>query len=178
MRSRCAVDTSINGAFFLDQNSYNVSSRVISAFDPTHFVMVGSVQLDNLTGDAFDLIRWGHDGLGFRTAKDFWGNGSGRVVLLRGSFVLPPSSAPNPVPSISALFPASVVSPGSNTWVTITGSNFVPGSIALWSGPARTTGLDSQERLLVPIPADDLVTSRRETLRLNNPAASRRNSTD
>ena len=172
-----AVDTSINGAFFLDQNSYNVSSRVISAFDPTHFVMVGSVQLDNLTGDAFDLIRWGHDGLGFRTAKDFWGNGSGRVVLLRGSFVLPPSSAPNPVPSISALFPASVVSPGSNTWVTITGSNFVPGSIALWSGSARTTVFVNSGQLRVAIPAADLVTSRTANLRVNNPAPAGGNST-
>jgi trimeric autotransporter adhesin len=165
-----AVDTSTNGAFFLDQNSYNVSSRVISAFDPTHFVMVGSVQLDNLTGDAFDLIRWGRDGLGFRTTKDFWGNGSGRVVLLRGSFVLPPSSAPNPVPSISALFPASVVSPGSNTWITISGSNFVPGSIALWSGSARTTVFVNSGQLRVAIPAADLVTPRTANLRVNNPA--------
>jgi hypothetical protein len=164
------VDTSINGAFFLDRNSYNVTSRVISAFDPSRFVMVGSLQLDNLTGDAFDLIRWGRDGLGFRTAKDFWGNGSGRVVLLRGSFVLPPSSAPNPVPSISALSPTTVVSPGSNTWVTITGSNFVPGSAALWSGSARTTVFVNSGTLRVAIPAADLVTPRTANLKVNNPA--------
>jgi len=79
------ADTSINGAFFLSGNSYDVTSRVITASDATHFVTTGSLQLDNLTGDAFDLIRWGGDGLGFRTATDFWGEGSGRVVLLRGS---------------------------------------------------------------------------------------------
>jgi hypothetical protein len=164
-----AVDTSINRAFFLDQNSYNVTSRVISAFDSTRFLTAGSVQLDNLTGDAFDLIRWGGDGLGFRTATDFWGNGSPRIVLLRGSFVLPPSSTPNPVPSISALSPASVVSPGGNSWVTITGSNFVPGSIALWNGVARTTVFVNSGNLRVAIPAADLLTPRTAKLRVSNP---------
>jgi len=47
------VDTSINGAFFLDQNSYNVSSRVISAFDPTHFVMVGICSIGQSHGRCF-----------------------------------------------------------------------------------------------------------------------------
>jgi hypothetical protein len=51
------VDTTINGAFFLDQNSYGQTYRVITAADPTHFVTTGSVQLDNLTGDPLDLIR-------------------------------------------------------------------------------------------------------------------------
>jgi hypothetical protein len=76
-----AVDTTINGAFFLDQNS-GQTYRVITAADPTHFVTTGSVQLDNMTGDAFDLIRWGGNGIAFRTATDFWGNGSGRVISL------------------------------------------------------------------------------------------------
>jgi hypothetical protein len=33
-----AVDTTINGAFLLDQNSYGLTHRVIAAADPTHFV--------------------------------------------------------------------------------------------------------------------------------------------
>lgn len=152
-----AVETAINGAFFLDQNSYGVSYRVITAADPTHFVTVGSVQLDNLTGDAFDLIRWGGNGIAFRTTKDFWGNGSGRVVLLSGSFVLPPSSVPNSVPKASSLSPASAVAPGSNTWVTITGSNFVPGSVALWNGSPRTSVFVNSGQLRVAIPTADLM---------------------
>ena len=77
------MDTTINGAFFLDQNS-GQTYHVLTAADPTHFVTTGSVQLDNLTGDAFDLIRWGGNGIAFRMAKDFWGNGSGRVISLDG----------------------------------------------------------------------------------------------
>jgi hypothetical protein len=164
------ADRSINGAFFLNQNSYGVMSRVITAADSTHFVTVGSVQLDNLTGDAFDLIRWGGDGIAFRTAKDFWGNGSGRVVLLRGSFVLPPSFTPNPVPGASALLPSKIVAPGSNTWVTITGSNFVPGSVALWNGSQRTTVFVNSGELRVAIPAADLVKPRTAKINVSNPA--------
>jgi hypothetical protein len=128
----------LTARFFLDQNS-GQTYHVLTAADPTHFVTTGSVQLDNMTGDAFDLIRWGGNGIAFRTAKDFGGNGSGRVVSLDGYFVLPPSSVPNPAPTASSLSSNNAVAPGSNTWVTITGSNFVPGSVALWNGSQRTT---------------------------------------
>jgi len=164
------ADTSLNRVFYLDQNSYNVMKRVLSSFDATRFVQTGSVELDNLTGDAFDLIRWGGDGLAFRTAKDFWGNGTSRVVLLRGAFVLPPSPVPNPLPSLTSLAPASVTSPGSNTWVTITGSKFVPGSVALWNGAARTTVFVNSGQVRVAIPRADLATRQTATIRVINPA--------
>ena len=162
------VDASINGAFFLDQNSYGVTSRVITSEDPLHFVTLGSVQLDNLTGDAFDLTRWGIDGIAFRT--DIWGNGSGRVILLRGSFVLPPSSTPNPVPKASSLSPASTTAPGINTWVTVTGSTFVRGSVALWNGAQRTTVFVSSGQLRVAIPASDLANATTAKISISNPA--------
>jgi trimeric autotransporter adhesin len=165
-----AVDATINRVFFLNQNSYGVNSRVISAFDASRFTQSGSTQLDGLTGDAFDLIRWGTDGLAFRTAKDFWGNGTGRVVLLHGPLVLPRSSTPNPVPSISAASPTSVTAPGSNTWVTITGSQFVPGSIVQWNGLSRTTVFVNSAQLRVAIPATDLATPQTANLQVVNPA--------
>ena len=162
------VDTTINGAFFLDQNS-GQTYHVLTAADPTHFVTTGSVQLDNLTGDAFDLIRWGGNGIAFRTAKDFSGNGSGRVISLDGYFVLPPSSVPNPAPTASSLSPNSAVAPGRNTWVTITGSNFVPGSVALWNGSQRTTVFVNSRKLRMAIPAADLVQPAVNKVRVSNP---------
>jgi hypothetical protein len=162
------VDTTINGAFFLDQNS-GQTYHVLTAADPTHFVTTGSVQLDNLTGDAFDLIRWGGNGIAFRTAKDFSGNGSGRVISLDGYFVLPPSSVPNPAPTASSLSPNSAVAPGRNTWVTITGSNFVPGSVALWNGLQRTTVFVNSRKLRMAIPAADLVQPAVNKVRVSNP---------
>jgi IPT/TIG domain len=165
-----AADTSINRAFFLNQNSYDVTSRLISAFNVARLVPDGSLQLDNLDGDAFDLIRWGNNGLAFRTATDFWGSGHGRVIMLRGSFVLPLSSTPNPKPSISTLSPASITFPAANTWVTITGLNFVPGSVALWSGAQRTTQFVNSRSLRVAIPASDLAKPSAAQIIVSNPA--------
>jgi hypothetical protein len=162
------VDTSINGAFFLGGNNYGQTSQVITAADPTHFITTGSVELDNLPGDSFDLVRWGGNGLAFRMATDFWGNGSPLVVLLSGSFVLPPSPVPNPVPAPVSLSPSSAVSPG-NTWVTTNGSNFVPGSVALWNGSQRTTVFVNSGQLQVAIAAADLVKAGTAKIKVVNP---------
>ena len=164
-----AADTSINRVFFLSANSYGVNSRTVSAFDPTRFTSVGSTELDGLTGDAFDLIRWGVDGLAFRTATDFWGNGSGRVLLLHGHCVLPPSAAANPVPSISALSPSSITSPAGNTWLTVTGSKFVPGAILEWDGAVRATVFVNSGQLRAAIPAADLVAPQTVKVQVVNP---------
>jgi hypothetical protein len=164
-----AADASINGVYYLDQNNYGVASRVLSSFDAKRLLPTASVELDNLTGDAFDLTRWGGDGLAFRTAKDFWGNGTGRVVLLRGAFVLPPALVPNPKPSAATLSPSSVTSAGPNTWVTITGSNFVPGEVARWNGSPRTTQFINSGRLRVAIAVADLATPKTTTIRVANP---------
>jgi hypothetical protein len=166
----------INGAFFLDPNSGSTTFHVVSAADSTHFVTVGSVELDNLAGDAFDLIRWGGNGIAFRTATDFWGNGIGRVVLVGGSFVLPPSATSNPVPKASALAPNSAIAPSSNTWVTVTGSNFVPGAVALWNGSQRTTVFVDSAHVRVAIPAADLVTRGNNKLSVSNPVPAGGNS--
>jgi sugar lactone lactonase YvrE len=164
-----AADATINRVFFLNQNSYGVNSRTISVFDTLHLTPAGATQLDGLAGDAFDLVRWGADGLAFRTATDFWGNGTGRVVMLHGSSVLPRSSTPNPVPSISGASPTSVIAPGPNTWVTVAGSGFVPGSVVLWNGSSRTTVFVSSSQLRVAIPGTDFVAPQIANLQVVNP---------
>jgi len=165
-----AVDTATNRIFFLSTNSYGVTFRIISVFDTSRFTLDQTTELDGLAGDAFDLIRWGVDGLAFRTAKDFWGNGSGQIVLLHGSAVLPRSSTPNPVPSVSIASPGSVTAPAGNTWLTLVGSNFVPGSVAQWNGSPRTTVFVNAGQLRVALPAADLATAQAATIQVVNPA--------
>jgi hypothetical protein len=163
------VDTTINGAFFLDENTYNVQNRVITADDPSRYLTVGSVELDNISGDAFDLIRWGNSGIAFRTAIDFWGNGLGRVITLGGDFVFPPSLLPNPAPTATVLSPYSVKARGSNTWVKITGTNFVRGAVALWNGSPRTTVFVSSTQLRMAVPASDLGSAGGNKITVVNP---------
>ena len=154
--SSLVAEASMDRAFFLSANGYNVSSHTISSFDATRFTSLSDLQLVGATGDAFDLVRWGSDGLAFRTVKDFWGNGSEQIVMLQGASVLPVSPTANPVPAITSVNPASISAGAGNTWVTITGSQFVPGSVAQWNGSTRTTKFVNSGQLNVAIPWTDL----------------------
>jgi hypothetical protein len=147
-----------------------VTSRIIAVFDTSRFTLRQTTELDGLAGDAFDLIRWGVDGLAFRTAKDFWGNGSGQIVLPHGSAVLPRSSTPNPIPLVSFAPPSSVTAPAGNTWLTLVGSNFVPGSVAQWNGSPRTTVFVNAGQLRVALPAADRATAQTATIQVVKPA--------
>ena len=164
-----AADATINRVFFLGQNQNTVNSRIISAFDAVHFTLAGSTELDGLTGDSFDLIRWDADGLAFRL-NTYGTTGQGGVVLLHGPAVLPVSSTPNPTPSISAASPSNVTAGTGNTWVTITGSQFVPGSIVEWKGTSRTTVFVNSAQLRVAIPAADFAVPQIASLQVVNPA--------
>jgi hypothetical protein len=124
----------------------------------------------SLSWDAFDLIRWGADGLAFRIATDFWGNGKGQIVLMHGSVVLPRSATPNPVASITLVSPGSAIANAGNTWLTISGSNFVPGSIATWNCSPRSTVFVNSGQIRVAIPGTDLVTPKTNNIHVVNPA--------
>ncbi len=75
------MDTILNRVFFLNPNSYGVMSRTISSFDAKKFIPAAMLEMNNILGDAFDLRRWGKDGLAFRMRTDFWGNGTGQILL-------------------------------------------------------------------------------------------------
>lgn len=162
-----AADASINRVFFMTQNNFSTDTTSIEAFDASHFTPAGTMILP--PSDANDLIRWGADGLAFRTSVDFSGQGTPQVVILRGFAVLPRSLTPNPVPSVASASP-SVTAPASNTWLTLSGSQFVPGAVAMWNGSARTTVFVNGGLLRVAIPAADLATHQTATIQVVNPS--------
>jgi hypothetical protein len=62
----------------------------------------------------------------------------------------------NPVPGLSALSPASVVAGSSGFNLTVTGSNFVPGSVVRVNGANRSTTFVNATQLTASIPASDI----------------------
>ena len=62
----------------------------------------------------------------------------------------------NPVPGLSALSPATVVAGGPGFNLSITGSNFVPGSVVQVNGANRSTTFVSATQLTAAIPASDI----------------------
>jgi len=164
-----AVDTILNRVFFLNPNSYDVTSRTISSFDEQKFIPAATLTIDNILGDAFDLRRWGKDGLAWRMRTDFRGNGTGQIVLVNGPFVLRRSATVNPAPSLSSTVPSNGSVGGSNLWLTVVGSQFVPGAVVQWNGADRTTVFVDSGHLQVAIPAADLAVAQTVTLQVLNP---------
>jgi serine protease len=66
-------DSTIDSTFFLTENT-------LLAFDQDTFAPAGSLDIEGITGTPSSLIRWGGDGLAFRTS-------SGQVFLIRTSLV-------------------------------------------------------------------------------------------
>ena len=112
------------------------------------------------------------------TAADVALSGTASVVVLNPApeggfsnalnFTINPSS--NPVPTLSSISP-DLVSTGSPAFVlTVTGINFVSGSVVRWNGQDRPTTFVSNGTLTAAIPASDVATSDGGIISVFNPA--------
>src|SRR5207237_5613722 len=61
----------------------------------------------------------------------------------------------NPVPTTTGLSPATAVAGGSGLTLTVTGTNFITGSVVRWNGADRPTTFVSATQLTATIPATD-----------------------
>ncbi len=86
-------------------------------------------------------------------ARLFADNGFTRLV----SSATVTAVASNPVPALASLAPASVVA-GTATTISVTGTNFVPGSVVRVNGIARTTTFVSGTQLSAALLAGDVAT--------------------
>jgi copper(I)-binding protein len=75
----------------------------------------------------------------------------------------------NPSPTITAISPSTTVAGSGNFTLTITGTNFVNGSVVRWNGSDRTTGFVSSTRLEAAIPASDVATAGTANVTVFNP---------
>ena len=67
----------------------------------------------------------------------------------------PPTPAPNPIPTLSSLSPSSTTLGGPSFTLTLTGTNFVPGSSILWNNAARAATFVGATQLTADIDAAD-----------------------
>lgn len=149
----------------------HTGSLALMSFDQARYEMLNlAVFSQNTPGP--DLVRWGKDGLAFQEGLGFGqGPGSGRVILLRGPFVLPEWATTNPTPGLTSVSPSSAQAGGGNFYLSATGSNFVPGAVLLWNGSERTTTYLDAGHLRVAIPAADVASPGTATLRVVNPGS-------
>ena len=88
-----------------------------------------------------------------------------------------PAEQSNPVPTLASVGPASVTAGSSALTITLTGTNFISSSTALWNGAALPTTYKSATSLTAQISAGDLQTAGSATLTVSNPAPGGGNST-
>ena len=65
----------------------------------------------------------------------------------------------NPAPSVTALSPNSAMEGGSAFTLTVTGSNFIPGSVVGWNGADRATTFVAATQLQAAIAASDIASA-------------------
>ena len=75
-------------------------------------------------------------------------------------FSIPDPSIPNnPVPTLTTISPSSATAGASGFTMTLTGTNFISGSIVKWNGTTLTTTYTSSTQLNAVIPSSNLTTT-------------------
>ncbi len=166
-----APDPALDRVFFLGSNFYGGGQPILMSYDQARYELLAyNLFPQNPAGP--DLVRWGKDGLAFQEGLGFMQPpGSGRLILLRGAFVLPEWGTVNPTPGLTSVSPSSAQAGGGNFYLTATGSNFVPGAVLLWNGSERTTTYLDAMHLKVAIPAADIAKPGTATLTVVNPGS-------
>ncbi len=173
------VDCGYKQVYFFTGTSYVYPSQPLglAMFDKDRFLPLGALPMPALSSNTGygmtvkDVVRWGRDGLAFRMQDSSYSPtvGSGKIVLVRGPIVLPQLLAANSTPSASSVSPNAISAASGNTYITVSGSNFVSGAVAQWNGQERNTSYVNATTLKVAIPVADLATSGSASITVVNP---------
>ncbi len=80
------------------------------------------------------------------------------------------SSQPNPTPTLTSLSPNSIAAGSQAFDLTVTGTNFVPGSVVNWNGSPRVTTFVNDTQLTAQITFTDVATQGAASVTVVNPA--------
>jgi len=177
----CTVDSSQGVVFFFGE-FYNVGGFGgvfgIEAFDQKTFKLLRTLVLPDAGGVPVNFIRWGNAGLAINFVPLSYAavvpfNGS--IYLIDGSFVnsaekadLSSGQSVDPLPNFTSINPQSATAGSGNVTLTVTGSNFEPGSMVTFGKDALITQFVSPTELQATIPAADLATAGREYVFVSN----------
>ncbi|MGH8771005.1 MAG: galactose oxidase-like domain-containing protein, partial [Pyrinomonadaceae bacterium] len=106
-------------------------------------------------------------------ASDIAAAGTANVTVANGGsvsnaivFQITPSASP---PTLSTMSPASATAGGGGFTLSVTGNNFVSGSVVRWRGANRTTTFVSTTHLNATIPASDISAAGTARVSVANP---------
>jgi hypothetical protein len=98
--SAMAVDSAAGRVYFMTNDIYNSNWKIV-AYDMNTFLPLGFVSLNNVGDTPTDLVRWGANGLAFRTSGFCCSNAGGKVILVQTALVDGSQAVPTPTPTIT-----------------------------------------------------------------------------
>jgi sugar lactone lactonase YvrE len=102
-------DAAVGRAYYLVKDSLVAGNWILKAFDLNTFGFIGSFNIPNVSGDATTLIRWGGNGLAFRTTTN-------RVYVVQTNLI--PSGDPIPTPTVTTS-PTATATPFTTSFRTM-----------------------------------------------------------
>lgn len=167
-------DSSAGRTFFLDPfatySQYQATS--VEAYDQTSLTLKGVVPFPSASvygPDTIDLTRWGTDGFAFVVGDFIPYTDSNQLIIFRSS-ISGATTGQNPAPALTSLGTSSVTAGSAGFVLSVTGSNFVSGSVVQWNGSARPTTFVSSTQLTANISAADVAQPGTALITVANPA--------
>ncbi|HET8670141.1 MAG TPA: hypothetical protein VFM05_05775, partial [Candidatus Saccharimonadales bacterium] len=87
-------DTSAGRVYFVTQDPFSSNNLILRAFSIDTFLQVGSLTIPGVTGQPTSLVRWGANGLAFRTTSD-------ELFIIQTSLIPSAEPIPTPTPVVS-----------------------------------------------------------------------------
>ena len=169
-------DTPQHKVFIVGENLAGTFTSILERFDTTNYINEGQVNLPVPAGSAeqaYQLVRWGQDGLAVLAYDSVQASPADyQMLLIRGPFVLPAEAAMNPAPSLSSVSSVVLVRNSGNQYLTAIGSGFIPGAVVLWNGTPRTSTFIDQNHLQFAVAAADVTAPQSILLTSQNPGSS------
>lgn len=130
-------DSARNRVFFVTGRG---SSLTLRAYDSRTFTLVGSLPISGAKGEASSLVRWGSDGLAFRTSETF--STEGQIFLVQSALVGAPATPSTLSLSIEpATFAESAGASAARGTVTRSGDTSQPLTVELRSSNGAEAGV-------------------------------------
>ena len=158
-------------SFNIGVNDAGTAFSYVERFDTQHFTLEQTLQLPSSQIQGVNGTRWAQDGLAFIIPSTTANSTSSQIFLLRGPFILPAEAVSNPAPVLGSTDHNSVQAGSGNFYLTLTGSQFLPGATALWNGSARTTTFIDSQHLSVAISSSDVSTAGSIAITGQNPGS-------
>lgn len=87
-------DTANGRAYYLTSDQFGSGNFVLKAYDINTFLLLGSLNISGATGTATSLLRWGPNGLAFRTSTN-------QLFIIQTSLIPSAEPIPTPTPTVS-----------------------------------------------------------------------------